>query len=94
MYNTKKLVLAAVVTLLLVACSESNKTTDWYIQNTLEQAIDLEECKRYELAILNPPSNKTPELHGAPDCFNAERAELIIQQGTDAIKKYRASRGL
>ena len=79
MYNIKKLALAAVATLTLIACSESNRSTDWYMQNTLEQGKDLEEC------------NRKSELKGTPNCVNANKAELIIQQGTDAIKEYRAS---
>ncbi|HIF51403.1 MAG TPA: hypothetical protein EYQ42_07765 [Thiotrichaceae bacterium] len=81
-YNTKKLVLAAVVTLLLVGCSESNRTVGWYMDNTIEQGNDLDEC------------NRNPELKGTANCVNANKAELIIQQGTEAIKEYRANNGL
>ncbi|MEO1889368.1 MAG: EexN family lipoprotein [Cycloclasticus sp.] len=83
MMNTaKKLVLVAIVTLLLVACSESTRTTEWYMQNTKEQGNDLDEC------------NRNPEMKGTTNCINANEAELIIQQGTDAIKAYLAGKGL
>lgn len=76
--NTTKLTLAAVATLLLVAC-ESTRTADWYIHNTADQANKLAECER------------RPELSTTPNCINAKEAELVIKQGTEAIKEYRAN---
>jgi len=76
MTNTKKLALAATATLLLAACSETTRSTDWYIQNTADQANKLTECQQ------------NPEISKTPNCVTAAEAELIIQKGNDAIKEH------
>jgi len=76
--NTTKLALAVTATLLLAAC-ESTRTADWYIHNTADQANKLAECAR------------RPELSETPNCISANEAEILIKQGTEAIKEYRAN---
>jgi hypothetical protein len=78
--KTIKLALAAsATTLLLAACSETTRTTTWYVEHGREQAVQFEECKH------------KPELKGTPNCITANEAEIIIDQGHDAIQKYLAS---
>jgi len=77
--NTKILALAATVTLLLAACSETTRTTAWYVDHSREQAVQFEECRR------------KAELKGTPNCIAANEAETIIVQGHDAIQEYLAS---
>jgi predicted component of type VI protein secretion system len=73
---TSKLALAAILTLLLAACSESEHDTLWYVQNTHEQAIQLEHC------------NSNPDEAKTANCISVQEAEIIIDKGTDSIKKY------
>jgi uncharacterized lipoprotein YmbA len=72
----QKLTLAATATLLLVACSETPKTADYYMKNTHEQAVVYTQCQQ------------RPETLKTPNCVAAIEAEALIKQGVDAIKKY------
>ncbi|PCI16857.1 MAG: hypothetical protein COB62_07805 [Piscirickettsiaceae bacterium] len=74
--NTGKLLLAGTAALLLAACSEATHTTEWYIQNTGDQAVNLTDC------------NAKPELRKSQNCINVYEAELVIGKGHDAIQKY------
>ncbi|PCI16855.1 MAG: hypothetical protein COB62_07795 [Piscirickettsiaceae bacterium] len=82
MKSLTKLLLVGFAALLLAACSEPQRTTEWYVQNTKEQGIQTQECR------------SKPETKGSSNCINAAEAELVIQQGTEAIKKYRADHNL
>lgn len=82
MKSITKLLLVGLATLLLAACSAENRSTEWYVQNSLEQGIQMEECK-----------NK-PETSKTTNCINANEAELVIQQGSEAIEKYLADHNL
>ena len=74
----QKLTLAATATLLLAACSETTKTADYYLKNTHEQAVVYTQCQQ------------RPETLETPNCIAASKAEELITQGVDAIKKYQA----
>ncbi|PCH83447.1 MAG: hypothetical protein COB89_06620 [Piscirickettsiaceae bacterium] len=80
--NTTKLILAASVTLLLGACSDATRTADWYIAHTHAQADKNTHCIQ------------NPELQQEANCVAAAKAELIISQGNEAIKKYLKEKGL
>jgi PBP1b-binding outer membrane lipoprotein LpoB len=77
--NISILAVTATITLLLAACSETTRTTAWYVENGREQAVEFEECKH------------KPELKETPNCIAANEANLIIMEGSEAIKKYLAS---
>jgi len=77
--NTMKLALATTAVLLLAACSETIRTTAWYVDHSREQAVQFEECKH------------KPELRETPNCITANETEAIIVQGHDAIQEYLAT---
>ncbi|ORU94508.1 MAG: hypothetical protein A6F70_08970 [Cycloclasticus sp. symbiont of Bathymodiolus heckerae] len=80
--NTTKIVLAATATLLLAACSEAPRTTDWYIQHTHAQADKNTYCIQ------------NPDISNEANCIAAAEAELTISKGNEAIKAYLKSKGL
>jgi hypothetical protein len=76
--SIKKLTLAATVTILLVACSETTRTADYYLKNPYDQAVVYTQCQQ------------RPETLKTPNCIAASEAEVLIQQGTEALIKYQA----
>ena len=84
MKNTKKLLLTGLAALSLTACfgSEEDRSKDWYITHSAEQAIQFDICKN------------RPALSETPNCIAAKEAEAILSQDYEAIQAYIKSNGL
>ncbi len=82
--NNKKILLMSLLTaILLSACeAEPTRSADWYIQNTRDQATKHTFCQQQ------------PDIRETANCIAAAKAELIISQGHEAIKKHLDSKGL
>jgi len=84
MKYTKTLLLVALATLLLSACSgeEEVRSKDWYITHSAEQATQFDICKH------------RPQLSETPNCINANAAEELLKQGFEATQAYIKSNNL
>lgn len=82
MKSLTKLLLIGSAALTITACSAPERTTEWYVQNSKEQGIQMQECR------------SKPETKGSSNCVNAAEADLVIQMGTAGIEKYLADHGL